>query len=272
MCGGSTTNGQTANACYTKNGTPVGPTAGGGCPKGDIANPYWNSAPQSLVNTGQNFPTYSTFPGAIGLAAQGFGSPYVGTLMLNYRHQKYAITPSLQFQGGGKYGIPITEGGVDPAGGFLGKPLFGDRYNASNMLGSIYIPNPYTGVFDPIGAFTQPNELIANLQLSYDVSPHIQLVGQLVNIVNYCWGGSQTPWTFSDGNICGYSNVQGTVYPVAPYGTPGAIVNPPGYPGSRIQPFRRFPYEPQLGPAIISALNGTYKTPIQFYVTANFKI
>ena len=42
-----------------------------------------------------------------------------------------------------------------------------------------------------LGAFTQPNELIANLQLSYDVSPRIQLVGQLTNIVNYCWGGSK---------------------------------------------------------------------------------
>lgn len=38
------------------------------------------------------------------------------------------------------------------------------------------------------------------------------------------------PWTFNDGNLCGYGNVLGTVYPVAPYCTPGAIVNPPGYP------------------------------------------
>jgi hypothetical protein len=149
---------------------------------------------------------------------------------------------------------------------------FGDRYDASSCTGVVDIPNPFTGVFDPIGAFTQPNELIANLQLSYDVSPKIQLVGQLVNIVNYCWGGSQTAWTVADGNICGYSNLQGTVYPVAPLGTPGAIVNPPGFAGSQVQPFRRFPYEPQLGPAIVSALNGTYKTPIQFYLTANIRL
>ncbi|HYL26246.1 MAG TPA: TonB-dependent receptor [Candidatus Nitrosotalea sp.] len=271
MCGTLPTNGLTAAPCYTPTGSPVGAGPGGGCPHNDIANPYWNSAPQSLINTGQNFPTYDTFPGSLGLAAQGFGSPYVGTLVLNYKHQRFAITPSLQFQGGGKYGIPITEGGIDPASG-CGKPLFGDRYNASTCPGVVDIPNPFTGAFDPIGAFTEPNELTANLQLSYDVSPRIQLVGQLTNIVNYCWGGSQTPWTFADGNICSYGNVQGTVFPVAPYGTPGAIVNPPGYPGSQIQPFRKFPYEPQLGPAIISALNGSYKTPIQFYLTANFKI
>jgi len=271
MCGGSTSNGIAANACYTATGTPVGPTAGGGCPHGDIANPYWNAPPQALVNTGQNFPTYDTFPGSLGLAAQGFGSPYVGTMLLNYKHQKFAITPSLQFQGGGKYGIPLTEAGIDPASG-CGKPLFGDRYNASTCPNVVDIPNPFTGVFDPIGAFTEPNELIANLQLTYDVSPRIQLVGALTNIVNYCWGGSKTAWTVADGNICSYSNLEGTVYPVAPYGTPGAIVNPQGYSGSQIQPFRKYPYEPQLGPAIVTALNGSYKTPIQFYLTSNLKL
>ncbi|MGA8574521.1 MAG: TonB-dependent receptor [Candidatus Cybelea sp.] len=271
MCGGATTNGLTANACYTPSGAPVAALPGGGCPHNDIANPYWLAPPQSLINTAQNFPTYDTFPGSLGLAAQGFGSPYVGTLVLNYRHQKFAITPSLQFQGGSKYGIPITEAGIDPASG-CGKPLFGDRYNASTCTNVVNIPDPFTGGFDPIGAFTQPNELIGNVQFSYDVSPRIQLVGQLTNVVNYCWGGTQTAWTFNDGNICSYGNVEGTVFPVAPYGTPGAIVNPPGYTGSQVQPFRRFPYEPQLGPAIISALNGSYKMPLQFYLTANVRL
>jgi hypothetical protein len=176
----------------------------------------------------------------------------------------------LQFQGGGKYGEPIAEAGIDPASG-CGKPLFGDRYNATTCPGVVYIPNPFTNSYDSIGAYTQPNELIANLQMSYDVSPRIQLVGILTNIVNYCWGGSQTPWTFQDGNICGYGNVLGTIYPVAPYGTPGAIINPPGSPGSIIQPFRKFPYEPTFGPALVSAENSSTKTPIQFYLTANVK-
>ncbi|MBV8196576.1 MAG: hypothetical protein JO263_00450, partial [Candidatus Eremiobacteraeota bacterium] len=152
------------------------------------------------------------------------------------------------------------------------KPLFSDRYNASTCPGVVDIPDPFTGAFDGIGAFTQPNELIANLQLSYDVNPHIQLVGTLTNIVNYCWGGTRTPWTFNDGNLCGYGNVLGTVYPVAPYGTPGAIVNPRGYPGSIVQPFRRYPYEPEFGPALIAVQNGSIKMPLEFYFTANLKI
>jgi hypothetical protein len=192
-------------------------------------------------------------------------------LLLNYKHRRFAITPSLQFQGGGKYGVPIAEAGIDPASG-CGKPLFGDRYNASTCPGVVDIPDPFTGAFDGIGAFTQPNELIANLQLSYDASPRIALVGTLTNILNYCWGGTHMPWAFKDGNICAYGNVYGTIYPVAPYGTPGAIVNPPGYPGSIVQPFRKYPYEPAFGPALIAAENGSQKMPLEFYVTANLKL
>jgi hypothetical protein len=275
ICGGSTSNGITANACYNGKGVPKAPLPGGGCKPGDIANPYWNSPPQALVNTGQAFPTFDTFPGALGLSPQGFNSPYVGTLLLNYKRQKFAITPSLQFQGGGKYGIPISEPGIDPASG-CGKPLVGDRYNASNCLGVVAIPDPFSGAYDALGAFTQPNELTMNLQLSYDVSPRIQIVGTLTNIVNYCWGGSKEPWTFNDGNICAYGNgtseLLGTIYPVAPYGTPGAVVNPPGYPGSIIQPFRKFPYEPSFGPALVAAENFSTKAPLQFFLTANFKL
>lgn len=275
MCGGSTSANGTANACYTPAGSPVAPLPSGGCPTDDIANPYWNATPQALINTAQNFPTFDTFPGALGLNPQGFGSPYVGTLLVNYKHDKFAITPSLQFQGGGKYGIPLAEAGIDPASG-CGTPLYGDRYNASSCPGFVAIPNPYTGVFDPIGSFTQPNELIGNLQLSYDVSPRIQLVGVLTNLLNYCWGGTKAPWTFNDGNICAYGNgtseLGGTIYPVAPYGVPGAIVNPPGYPGSIIQPFRKYPYEPSFGPALVSAENTSTKEPLEFYLTANIRL
>jgi hypothetical protein len=65
MCGGSTSANGPANACYNKNGIPKAPLPGGGCKPGEIANPYWNAAPQALVNTAQNFPTYDTFPGSL---------------------------------------------------------------------------------------------------------------------------------------------------------------------------------------------------------------
>ena len=272
MCGGSTTNGFAANACYTPTGTPAAGLRGGACPRGDIANPYWAAPPQPIINVGQAFPTFDTFPGALGLpAAQAFGSPYVASILLNYKHRRFAITPSFQFQGGGKYGVPLAEAGIDPASG-CGKPLLGDRYDASTCPGVVDIPDPFTGAYDGIGGFTQPNELLANVQLSYDVSPRISFVGTLTNLLNYCWGGTRTPWTFQDGNICAYGNVDGSIFPVAPYGTPGAIVNPPGYSGSIVQPFRKYPYEPALGPALTAAENGSQKRPLDFYLTANLKI
>ncbi|MGB6712099.1 MAG: TonB-dependent receptor [Candidatus Cybelea sp.] len=272
LCGGRPTNGMTADACYTPNGTAVAQLPGGFCPRGDVANPYWTSPPQAMIDARESFPTFDAFPGVLGLpAAQAFGSPYVASALLNYRHRQFAVTPGMQFQGGGKYGVPIAEAGIDPASG-CGKPLVGDRYNATTCPGVLDIPDPFTGAYDGIGAFTQPNELIANLQVSYDVSPRIGLVGVLTNILNYCWGGTKTPWTFNDGNICGYTSLYGSVYPVAPYGTRGAIVNPPGYPGSVIQPFRKYPYEPALGPALIAAENGSQKMPLQFYLTANVKL
>jgi hypothetical protein len=274
---GTTSTGVTAGPCYTlavgsTPGSPVASLPGGSCPAGTIANPYWTSALQPLVDTSAAFPTYDIFPGATGIAAQGFGSPYVASLVLNYRHQKLAVTPSFQFQGGGKYGYPLSSVGIDPtacAGALAGTT----RYDATTCGNVVNIPNPFTGVFDGIGGFTQPNQFLANLQLSYDVSPRISITGVLASIVNYCWGGTKAPWTFNDGNLCSYNNLAGNLDPIAPNGTPGAVVNPPGSKtGSIVQSFFKFPYQPTFGPALVSGLNFALKTPFQFYLTANVKI
>ena len=160
VVGGRPTNGMTADACYTPNGTAVAQLPGGFSPRGDVANPYWTSPPQAMIDARESFPTFDAFPGVLGLpAAQAFGSPYVASALLNYRHRQFAVTPGMQFQGGGKYGVPIAEAGIDPASG-CGKPLVGDRYNATTCPGVLDIPDPFTGAYDGIGAFTQPNELI----------------------------------------------------------------------------------------------------------------
>ena len=41
-------------------------------------------------------------------------SPLTSSLLLNYRHHKLAITPSIQFQSGGFYGSPLDVNGYDP--------------------------------------------------------------------------------------------------------------------------------------------------------------
>jgi hypothetical protein len=275
---GTTSTGVAAGPCYTlatatTPGAPVGYASGTTCPAGTIANPYWTAAVQPIIDPHQNFPTYDTFPAALGSpgTAEGFGSPYVASLVLNYKHDKIAATPSFQFEGGGKYGIPISSAGIDPT--TCAATLPGTtRYDATTCTGVVDIPDPFTGIYDGLGAFTQPNEFIMNFQLSYDVSPRISITGVFANIFNYCFGGTKEPWTVNDGNLCSYDNVLGTVYPVAPYGTPGAIVNPPGFPGSVIQPFRKYPYEPTFGPALVSAGNQSFKQPFQFFITANVKL
>jgi hypothetical protein len=108
------------------------------------------------------------------------------------------------------------------------------------------------------------------MQLTYDVSPRLSLTGVLANLINTCWGGTNAPWTSSNGNVCGYDIVAtGAIAPV------GNLFNPPGFHGSIIQPFNKFPYAPLLGTFnqnAGTATNFSPKTPFQFYVTANIKI
>ena len=94
-----------------------------------------------------------------------------------------------------KYGAPQSNPGIDPAActavlpgvaGFNG----GGRYDAQSCGALTAIPDTYTGNFDGLGSFTQPNNIAMNMQLSYDVSPRVQLVGTLANIFNTCWGGT----------------------------------------------------------------------------------
>ena len=278
-CGTTSANGP-ANACYTTGGIPVAPVSIHGttitCPKNDFINPYWFAPIQSIINTHSQFATYDLFPGSTAFpgAYGAYNAPYVASMVINYKHNKYAITPSLQFEGGERYGYPLSSVGIDPAAGcglLTGVP---GRYNATTCASVVNIPDPYTNGFDTLGAFVQPSEFMLNLQASYDMSPQIQLVGTLANIVNYCWGGSHEAWTASDGNICQYATpiIGGIIDPVAPYTTPGSTANPPGHSGSIIQSGLKYPYGPNPGPFLAAAQNSSFKLPFEFYFTANIKI
>ena len=268
LCG-TTSNGQPAAPCYTTAGVAVY-----SCTGADVGNPYWKN-PQPFIDPGTAFPTYDIFPGGVGSSGAAYGVPYAASLILNYKHDKWAITPSMSFAGGATYGYPQSNPGIDPAtcgavlpgvAGFNG----GGRYDALRCGALGAIPNTYTGVFDPLGSFTQPNFFGLNMQLTYDVSPRLSVTGVLANLVNTCWGGTKAPWTSSNGNVCGYDVVaQGLVNPV------GNIFNPPGFNGSIVQPFNKYPYAPLLGTFNQNSgtsTNVSPKTPFQFYITANVKI
>jgi hypothetical protein len=105
-----------------------------------------------------------------------------------------------------------------------------------------------------------------NMQVSYDVSPRITLVGALANIFNTCFGGTKAPWTSGNGNVCGYGTggFAGEILPV------GNAYNPAGHNGSIIQPFVKYPYNPLFGP--FNQDGNSTKAPFNFYVTAKIKL
>ena len=246
---------------------------------GAFANPYYTAPLQGHVSA-NGLPTYDLLPGPVGASADTFGAPYVGTLVLNYKHDKFSITPSLQLQAGARYGSPESNLGVDPAtcAALAGSNSGNDpRYNlngsgwggqsgvagydAMSCTGTIPIPNVLSKHFDAMGEFVQPTQLVANLQLSYEVSPKVTLVGTFANLVNTCFGGSKEPWNVDNRNVCSY----GLVY--------GGLVNPVGNvfnPGATIQPGVAYPYQAALGAVNVNG-NST-KTPFNFYLDARIKL
>ncbi|MBV9719960.1 MAG: TonB-dependent receptor [Candidatus Eremiobacteraeota bacterium] len=250
LCG-ATSDGSSAAPCYTHNGH-----ADLSCKAGDVANPYWLSPAFSLYDPNASYLPYSIFPGPVGSGVNAFNYPYVATLLLNYKHNRFALTPSLQFVAGNRYGAPLTTPGVDPAAG-CGKPLSGSTvgdprypygaaggspFNADNpgCAATLSIPDPYTGQFDGIGAFREPAQLLGHLQISYQVSPRINASLTLANLLQTCFGGQHTAFTYFWSNqTCLYTNLIG-----GPSSPPvGNAYNP----GANVQTFLRYPYEPYIG-------------------------
>ncbi|MDQ2865426.1 MAG: hypothetical protein M3R51_04315, partial [Candidatus Eremiobacteraeota bacterium] len=257
--------GVTAAACYSAAGAPV---AQASCTAADVANPYWNSPVQGFLDPAGKYAPYDLFagpsPGAGGY--ESFVAPHVGTLVLNYKHDKFSITPALQVSGGIKYGYPIATQGVDPStctaplsgsvgsdprypyGGF-GSPYDATQCYTANPDGShtsgaylVPIPNPASGKFDGVGAYTEPTRLTLATQLSYDINPRVTTVLTLSNIVDTCFGGTKAPWTNVPGvasnKVCSYG---------AGYTGVGILPIGNNYnPGTAIQPFQAQSYYPGI--------------------------
>jgi hypothetical protein len=247
LCG-STSNGLPAAACYSS-GTPD-PS----CAAGDVANPYWNAPAQPLLDPGASYLPYSTIPGGIGTGVNAYNYPYVASLLLQWKHKKLSIMPSLQFVAGNRYGAPETTPGVDPATcGPLASGLSpvndpgrypygapgGTSYDASTCTNTIVIPDQYTRQFDGIGVFREPAQLLGHLRISYDISPKLTATVTMANLLSTCFGGQQTAFTYYWGrNVCSYGPVE------------GGYVNPVGNdynPGDNVQTVLKYPYSPVFG-------------------------
>lgn len=259
LCG--STGSAVAAPCYTTAGAPIASSAA--CVAGTIANPYWNAPVQGLYDPSGKYAPYDLFPAAAP-GAGGYGSfvaPHVLTLVLNYKHDKFAIAPALQFSGGNRYGYPIAQTGIDPStcSGFLagatsGDPRYpyggaGSPFDATTCGGGPAIPNAGSKMFDGVGAYTQPNRFTVSTQMSYDLNPRLSAVLTLANLVDSCSGGTKAAWTNPIGipqnKICSYGGGYAGVGlpPVGNAYNPAAGVNPM----LNVQPFARNSYTPGIG-------------------------
>lgn len=275
LCGGNTdSGGHVAAACYTSAGLPDS-----GCGAGSVANPYWNAPIQSTIDPNAKFAPFDLVPGSIGSAASSYNAPYFSTLVLNYKHDRFAFTPSLQFVAGIKYGAPETTPGIDPAAGgctALGSAIAGDPryqygapggapYDATTCAGQLAaIPNQFSKVFDGIGAYTQPAQLALNASASYQLSKKATLVASFSNILNRCFGGTKAGWTTGGSNVCSYNVVQGgNISPAGNFYNPGAS----------FQQQLQYPYQAQYGGVNTDTGTGAqYYNPFSMYFTLKLKV
>ncbi len=276
VCGYTTAGpGSYAAPCYTPGGI-----ADPSCKRPhDIANPYWLSPAYSLYDPAASYLPYSTFPGPVGSGVNAYNYPYVATLVLNYKHDRLSITPSLQFTAGNRYGAPLTTPGIDPAskcgfplpGTTTGDPRYpygaagGSPYSANHghCLADLSIPDPYTGQFDAIGAFREPAQLLGHLRIGYELSPRATVTVTLANLLQTCFGGQSTAFTYFQGNnVCSYGNLVGgpSTPPV------GNAYNP----GANVQTFLRYPYQPSFG--VYNDLTSSVNEPFGAYVNIQLKI
>lgn len=233
------TKGGGGSPCYKQSTDPTNANRGIGDPVscsyssggfGAITNPYYNTAAQPLLNeSGWYAPGNTGLDPSSNPATAYFDSPWVGSLILNYRHDKFAITPSLQIQQGSSYGGPLDVAGIDPrackhnisqAPGNIAAADPGSDPNQCDYLAlsgssvsgassQLFIPNPQNGnTFAMPGQFRSPWLAVGNIAMSYELTPKVTANLTLANVFHNCFGGSSAPWTsaYAPGrNICGYA-------------------------------------------------------------------
>src|SRR5579884_1542254 len=158
--------------CYTTAGVPQGVSGMPACTSADVANPYWNASAQALLDRNGSYTTYDVIPGPVS-AENGYETPHVATLIVNYRHDKFAITPSVNFNSGASYGAPLSWPGYRPetcsatlavAPGLTGTPADPVQCSDAGLL-PVFLPDPYNGGhFDSLGTFKQPWRVSLNVR------------------------------------------------------------------------------------------------------------
>lgn len=199
--------------CYFYEG--AGYTAGSGtnnCSQpGVVKNPYYNQPYQNTFSDTAWYPTYDVIPGPVA-AANGYAVPYVATLLLNYRHQRFAVTNYWNFNSGAEYGAPTAWPGFNPQSCYAPPRSWTSVHgNAADPASCddffnlpLFIPDPYTKGYDNLGAFKEPWQLQMGLAFTYDASSRITFRLNLTNLLDIC-GQRGYPWDNPD--VCAYGSL-----------------------------------------------------------------
>jgi hypothetical protein len=241
-----------------------------------IWNPYYAMSPQPLLDRNGWYPVGLDF---------AYLSPNVLSAIVNYKHNKFTVTPALTFNEGSLYGNPGDVIGIDPrtcasnSAGFINSkihtknPLQADYTTCGaastqngTIAGELFIPNQQTGSFDGFGSFRQPNQLNLSLQLGYQLTPRIKVNALLANLVNACFGGSSEPWSRQyppNGYTCGY---QDNFYYVSNFYN-GTSPNDRGANGVPLNPAFKNPFIPAYADTNGFVLPNPFNMYLQFNVS-----
>ena len=211
LCG-ATSNGAAAAPCYAPGGA-----ADPACAAGSIANPYYGVKPQPLLDRNGEYTPYDILPAPF-QGANGYETPNVATIVLNYRRHKFSVTPSATYSSGSFYGSPLTWPGYDPV--TCSGVTAGNAANTQTCANYLFIPDKYTGKFDSFGDLREPSRITTNLQLGYDATKNIKLTLTMTGLLDQCF---QRKYPWDNGSTCVYAQLPSNA--LAPAGN--FVANPP---------------------------------------------
>ena len=165
-----------------------------------VTNPYFNNAPQPLFDRSAQYPTYDVIPGPFA-GLNGYAVPHVVSLLLNYKQNRFSVTPSLTWSSGAEYGAPTVWPGYDPSS-CSGVLTGGTTPDPASCANTIFLPDPFNGGhYDTLGQFKQPWRLTMGVGFTYDVTPRIKAQVGIVNLVDTC---HQRGYAWDNPNVCTY--------------------------------------------------------------------
>ena len=227
-----------------------------------VANPYYNSTAQPILDRNAYYTTYDIIPAPFA-GGNGYETPHVASLILNYKHDRFSITPSFTYSSGANYGSPLVWPGYVPqsctgvTSGTTANPQTCSNFPNSGPLPALLIPDPYTGKFDGLGDFKEPSRLTMNLGMAYDAAKNTRISLMLTGLVDSC---KQRGYAWDNTKTCVYSTLPSSVLP--PVGNFAPLASTP------VQ--LKYPYAAWLNNSNTGFLGSTL--PFQATLNVQFKI